>query len=283
MSLSNGLPKEEERLSSTSTVKEWERIGCLCPDHLGEVVSFFCEDCSKAGCTLCSMKDHYKHKKNFIADKDIDEGSFGHTGIFFPSEFTIDGLLKKLNEDLQDIDLRSDDAQEKIKSCISAYKDVLEAKKKMLIDHVNAVKKAKIKFLQEQQKQLRKTLDELVSSSSYAKRFLESDDHFSLLSAEKEITKRLAELNEKCSKTILPTQRDWNLDKIKMIRDGKYVKINRFKRPPSPPIPGMKTVHDPGFKATSASLSFSVEPEMLQAFVSTCCQELGEKYWLRVR
>ena len=284
MSLPNGLPEEEPRLStSSSRVKEWERIGCLCPDHLGEVVAFFCEDCSKAGCTLCSMKDHYKHKKKFVADKDTEEGSFGHTGIFFPPEFTIDGLLKKLNEDLQHVDLRSENAQEQIKSCVSTYKNVLETKKKMLIDHVNAVKKAKLKFLQEQQKQLRKTLDELVSSTSYAQRFLESDDHFSLLSAEKEITKRLAELNEKCSKIILPTQRDWNLDKIRMIRDGKYVKINRFPRPPSPPVPGMKTIHDPGFKAASASVSFSVEPEMLQAFVRTCCQELGEKYWLRVR
>ncbi len=280
MSIPNGLHKETK--VSSSKVKEWEKIGCLCPDHLGEVVSFFCEDCIKAACTLCSMNDHYKHSKKFVGDKKVNEGSFGHTGIFFPPEFTIDGILIKLNEDLQDIDLRSEDSQEAIKSCISTYKDVLEAKKKMLIDHVNAVKKAKIKFLQEQQKQLRKTLDELVSSSSYAARYLESDDHFSLLSAEKEITKRLAELNEKCSKITLPTQKDWNLDKIKMIRDGKYTKINRFKQPPSPPTPGMKTIHDSGFRVTSASLSFNVEPEVFQAFVRTCCQELGEKYWLRV-
>ena len=282
MSLPNGFP-ESVGGSTRGRLRELERIGCLCPDHLGEVVSFYCEDCSKAGCTLCSMKDHYKHKKMFISDKETGEGSFGHTGIFFPPEFTIDGLLKNLNEELQQIDLRSDDAKDRIKTCVSTYKEGLETKKKLLIDHVNAVKKAKLRFLQEQQKQLRKTLDELVSSVTYAKRYLDSDDHFSLLSAEKEITKRLAELNEKCSKMILPTERDWNLDKIKVIRDGKYVKFNRSRRPPSPPVPGMKTLHDPGFKASSATLSVGMEPETLQAFVRTCCQELGEKYWLRVR
>lgn len=265
-------------------VKHLDRIGHLCknPNHVGEVVSFYCEDCSKAGCTLCSMKDHYNHKKVFMSDQETDEGSFGHTGIFFPPEFTIDGLLKNLNEDLQQIDVRSEDAKEKIKTCVSTYKDSLETKKKLLIDHINAVKRAKLNFLQEQQKQLRKTLEELVGSVSYAKRYLESDDHFGLLSAEKEITKRLVELNEKCSKVVLPTEREWNLDKIKVIRDGKYVKFNRSRRLPSPQVPGIKTIHDPEFKPVSVALIFNMEQYTLQAFIRTCCQELGEKYWLRV-
>lgn len=268
---------------SSEGIKEWDRVGFLCPVHLGEVVSYFCDDCGKSCCTICAMLDHYMHKKQYARSEGIEDGLFGHTGIFFPSEFTIEGLLKKVNDDLQHIDLKSPDAKEKIKACVSLHKGVLETKKRTLIDHVNAVKKAKLKYLQEQQKHLRKTLDELNGSVSYAKRFLDSEDHFSLLSAEKEITRRLAELNEKCSKIALPTERDWNLDKIKVIRDGKYVRVNRSRRPPTPPKPGMKTVHDAAFKATSVKLSLSVEPETFQAIVRTCCQELGEKYWLRVR
>ena len=263
--------------------KEWDRVGCLCGEHLGEVVSFFCDDCLRAGCMLCCMRDHYGHKKRCIGTEGIDDGLFGHTGIFFPPEFTIEGLLKNLNDDLQQIDLHSPDAKDKINGCIGRHKGALETQKRMLIDHVNAVKKAKLKYLQEQQKHLQKTLEELNSSVVYAKKFLESDDHFSLLAAEKEITRRVAELNEKCSKITLPTERDWNLDKIKVIRDGKYVKVNRGKRPQSATKPGMKTVHDPSFKATSVKISLSVDADVLQAFVRTCCEELGEKYWLRVR
>lgn len=268
---------------STERFKELERVGFLCPVHLGEVVSYFCDDCGKSCCTICAMLEHYLHTKRYARSESIEDGLFGHTGIFFPSEFTIEGLLKKVNDDLQHIDLKSPDAKEKIKACVTLHKGVLETKKRTLIDHVNAVKKAKLKYLQEQQKHLRKTLDELNGSVSYAKRYLETDDHFSLLSAEKEITRRLAELNEKCSKITLPTERDWNLDKIKVIRDGKYVRVNRSRRPPTPPKPGMKTVHDAGFKATSVKLSLTVEPDTFQAIVRTCCQELGEKYWLRVR
>ena len=263
--------------------REWDRIGCLCNEHLGEVVSFFCDDCSQSGCTLCFMRDHYGHNKRYVSTENIDDGLFGHTGIFFPPEFTIEGLLRDLNKDLQQIDLRAPESKELIQESIGRHKNVLETQKRMLIDHVNAVKKAKLKYLQEQQKQLQKTLEELNSSVTYAKRFLESDDHFSLLAAEKEITRRLAELNEKCSKITLPTEGDWNLDKIKVIRDGKYVKVNRGRRPPPSPRPGVKTVHDPSFKATSVKLSFSMESDMFHMFIRTCCQELGEKYWLRTR
>lgn len=260
-----------------------DRVGCLCPEHLGEVLSFFCDDCTQLGCALCLMRDHHGHKKRYVGTEGIDEGLFGHTGIFFPPEFTIEGLLKNLNEDLQQVDLHATNAKEQIKECVGRHKSILETQKRMLIDHVNAVKKAKLKYLNEQQKHLRKTLQDLNSSVTYARRFLESDDHFSLLVAEKEITRRMAELNEKCSKITLPTERDWNLDKIKVIRDGKYVRVNRGRRLPPPPKPGMKTVHDPAFKATSVKLCFSMDADMFHAFVRTCCHELGEKYWLRVR
>ena len=262
---------------------QWERLGELCDKHLGEVLFFFCVDCSKAVCTVCCMKDHCKHRKKFVAAHGIDDGMFGHTGIFFPPEFTIDGLFRNVNKELQDIELNSSDASDKIKACIGHHKVVVEKKKKMLIEHVNAVKKAKLKYLQDQQKQLRKTLDELNGSMVYARRYLESDDHFSLLLAEKEITRRLAELNEKCSKITLPTEQDWNLDKIKVIRDGRYVRVNHSRHLPSPPKPGMKTIHDSGFKATSATLSFTMEGDVFDAFVRMCCQELGEKYWLRLQ
>ena len=258
--------------------KEWDRLGCLCPEHLGEVVSFFCDDCSTSGCTVCIMRDHHGHNEKYIGIEGAEEGHFGHTGIFFPSKFTIEGLLKYLNEDLQHIDLKAPDAKDKIKVCIGKYKGVLESEKRELIDHVNAVKKAKLKYLQEQQKHLRKTLEELNSSVSYAKNYVESDDSLGIVVAEKEITRRLAELDEKCLKISLPTEKDWNLDKIKVIREGKYVRVNRSKMPPPPPKPGMKTVHDPSFKPAAAKLSCSMEPEMFQAFVKTCCQELGEKY-----
>jgi len=274
---------QEDTKSSSLKAKECKRIGCLCPRHLGEVVAYFCEDCLKAGCTLCFMIDHHKHKAKVMLDRESDEGSFGQTGIFFPPEFTIDGLLSSLNEDLQTIDLRSETAQDQVKACVTCCKSQLEINKKVLIDHINAVKKAKLNFLQEQQKQLHKTRDELASSFSYAKKFLESDDKFSLLCAEKEITKRLAELNEKCYKMIVPTQSDWNLDKIKMIRDGKYVNINKFKEPPNSFSTGIKTVNDLAFKSGSVSVSLSMESEMFQAFVRTCCKELGQKYWLRTK
>ena len=288
--LEEGIQVEDESSSTappkgltTDGLAQWERLGGLCDQHLGEVYSFFCLDCSRAACTVCCMKSHCKHKKKFVRTEGIDDGMFGHTGIFFPPEFTVDGLLRNVNKELQDVDLHSSEASDKIKACISRHKGVVEKKKKMLIEHVNAVKKAKLKYLQDQQKQLRKTLDELNGSMVYARRYLETDDHFSLLLAEKEITRRLAELNEKCSKVSLPTEQDWNLDKIKVIRDGRYVRVNHSRHAPSAPKPGMKTVHDSGFKATTAKLSFTMEADMFEAFVGTCCQELGEKYWLRVR
>lgn len=266
-------------------IKEWNKLGSLCPEHLGEEVTFFCHDCSKAVCTMCSMKDHHQHKKSYTDT--VEEGSFGHTGIFFPEEFTMSGLLKSLNEELQEIDIRAGDAKEKIKACVERHKADLETTKKTLIDHVNAVKKARLKHLQEQQKQLRKNLDWLISIVLFTNQHFDSDDHFSLLFAEKEITRRVAELNEKCSKIALPSEKDWNLDKIKVIHDGKYVWANRSQKQQQQQhqhgtheSTGMRTVHDTTFSASSVKVGFEMEAGLLQEFVKVCCDELGDKYQL---
>lgn len=270
---------------SQEGVKEWDRLGGLCMDHLGEVVVLYCQDCSKSGCSICCMKDHYKHKKTYMDMGGTGEGSFGQTGIFFPSAFTLEGLFKKLNEDLQDIDIRAADAKDRIRACVVKHKTRLESKKKELVDHVNAVKKARLKYLQEQQKQLRKNLDWLISLVLFTNQRFDSDDPFTLLLAEKEITRRVAELNEKCCKISLPTEQDWNLDKIKVIRDGKYVWANQSqKRTTSSRTlhPEVRTVHDAPFSATSVKVGFEMEPDMLKEFIKVCCEELGNEYKLTV-
>ena len=263
--------------------REWEKLGCLCPVHIGEVVCFFCVDCMQACCTVCGMTDHYSHTKKHRGEVAVD-GQFGHTGLFFPPEFMIEGVLKTLNKDLQHVDMFRANAAERVKQCFSQHQIALEAQKRTLIDHINAVKKARLKYLQEQQKQLQKTFEELTATMAHIRKYSDSDDDFSFLAAEKETTRRVAELNEKCSKIALPTEEDWGLDKTRVVRDGQYVKVNRGRRPlPPPPRPGIKSIHDPTFKATSAKLHLSLEPDMFSAFVRTCCQELGEKYWLRVQ
>lgn len=284
--------------------KEWGRLGSLCmePEHLGEVVVFFCHDCSKAGCSICCMRDHHQHRKSYMDMAGVDEGAFGHTGIFFPADFTLEGLYKKLNEDLQDIDIRAEGAKEQIRACVERHKASLEATKKKLVEHVNAVKKARLKHLQEQQKQLRKNLDWLIGIVLFTNQHFDSDDPFSLLLAEKEIARRVIELNERCCKVSLPSEQEWNLDKIKVIRDGKYVWANQPKgphhgppsssspRPPSSsfphaqqPSPGVVTLHDSSFGASSVKVNFGMKPEMLRQFVRVCCQELGEEYRLKVK
>lgn len=261
--------------------KEWDRLGSLCLDHLGEVVVFFCQDCSKAGCSICCMKEHHQHNKRYMDIGGVDEGAFGNTGIFFPPEFTLEGLFKKLNEDLQSIDIRAENAKDRIRACVERHRANLELTKKKLVDHVNAVKKARLKYLQEQQKHLRKNLDWLISIVLFTNQHFDSDDPFSLLLAEKEITRRVAELNEKCCKISLPTEQDWNLDKIKVIREGKYVWANQSRKHSSRLHPGVRTVHDTTFSAASVKVKFEMEPEMLHEFVKVCCHELGEEYSLQ--
>lgn len=267
---------------SQQGVKEWDRLGGLCMDHLGEVMVLFCHDCSKAGCSICCMKDHYKHKTTHMNANGEREGMFGHTGIFFPAEFTVEGLFRKLNGDLLEIDIRAENSKDQIKSCVEKHRARLETAKKRLVDHVNAVKKARLKYLQEQQKQLRKNLDLLISIVLFTNQHFDSDDPFSLLLAEKEITRRVAELNEKCCKISLPSEQDWNLDKIKVIRDGKYVWANQSRKSAHHARPGVRTVHDSTFSATSVKVGFDMEPGMLGEFVKVCCQELGEEFNLKV-
>lgn len=263
--------------------KEWEKLGCLCSVHIGEMVCFFCVDCMQACCTVCGMTDHYNHHKKHRGEV-IPDGQFGHTGLFFPPEFIIEGVFKALNEDLQHVDVRTPEASERIRQCFLRRQAALAAQKRSLIDHINAVKKARLKYLQKQQKQLNKTFEELTATRAHIQKYTDSDDDLSFLSSEKETTRRVAELNEKCSKIALPTEEDWGLDKIRVVRNGQYVKVNRGRRPPPPPPrPGIKTLYDPTFKATSVKLHFSLEPDMFSAFVRRCCQELGEKYWLRVQ
>lgn len=269
---------------SQEGVKEWERLGGLCMEHLGEVVAVFCRDCSKSGCGICCMKDHFQHKTTYMDMGGAGEGSFGQTGIFFPSDFTLEGLFKKLNDDLQNIDIRAVDAKDQIRACVAKHKTRLESTKKELVDHVNAVKKARLKYLQEQQKQLRKNLDWLISLVLFTNQHFDSDDPFSLLLAEKEITRRVAELNEKCCKISLPTEQDWNLDKIKVIRDGKYVRANQSQKHVASHVvrssPGVRTVNDTPFSATSVRVGFEMAPAVLSEFVKVCCEELGEEYKL---
>ena len=277
---------EEEWIPANLTAqgtKEWEKLGCLCPVHIGEVVCFFCVDCMQSCCTVCGMTEHNSHQKKHRGEV-VPDGQFGHTGLFFPPEFIIEGVLKALNEDLQNIDIHTAEAPERVKQCFSRHQTALAAQKRSLIDHINAVKKARLKYLQKQQKQLHKTFEELTATKAHIQKYSDSNDDFSFLAAEKETTRRVAELNEKCSKISLPTEEDWGLDKIRVLRNGQYVKVNRGRRPPPPPPrPGIKSFNDPTFKATSVRLHFSLEPDMFSAFVRTCCQELGEKYLLRVQ
>ena len=278
--------KEEEWIPTNLTAqgtKEWEKLGSLCPVHIGEVMCFFCVDCMQTCCTVCGMTDHYNHKKIHRGEV-IADGRFGHTGIFFPQEFVIEGVLKSLNEDLQHVDIHTPEASERVKQCISHHQTLLAVHKRSLIDHINAVKKARLKYLQRQQKQLHKTFEELTATRAHIQKYSDSDDDFSFLASEKESTRRIAELNEKCCKMSLPTEEDWGLGKITVVRNGQYVKVNRHRRPQPPPIqPGVRSLHDPTFRPSSVKLHFSLEPGMFAAFVRTCCQELGEKYWLRVQ
>lgn len=261
---------------------EWDRLGCLCPEHLGEVVSYFCSDCRRSCCTICSMSDHHKHQKSFVDTGEMDEGAFGHTSIFFPSQFTIEGLLRRLNEDLQSVDIRADNAKEEIKACVKRHKDKLESSKKDLVEHVTAVKRARLKYLQEQQKRLRKNVDTLISMVEVMKKHLDSDDHFGILLAEKWLTRRVAELNEKCSKISLPSEQDWNLDKIKVVCDGKYVCAEQHPKALAHGMQGgVRSVHDVRFNAACANVEFEMKPEMARQFVRVCCVELGKWYKLR--
>ncbi len=257
--------------------EEWKRLGCLCREHLGEVLFFFCLDCGQACCTVCCMRYHHKHNTMFQDIVEDNEGAFGHTGIFFPPQFTVEGILRKLNEDLQKIDIKSGNSKEQIKACVEKHKAKIESSKKDLIDHVTAVKKARLKFLQEQQKHLRKNLDSLIGVVGFMKEHLDSDDQFSILLAEKEITRRVAELNEKCSRVTLPSEHDWNLDKIKVVRDGKYVQAPHRQRvlPQSHPgQEGRRSVADIRFNSFSAKVEFDMDQEVMQDFVKLCHGEL---------
>lgn len=276
---------KEEWTPANLTVKgfkEWDRLGCLCPLHVGEVLSFFCFNCMQASCTMCGIIYHYEHQKRYSGDAPFD-GEFGQTGIYFPLEFTVEGVLKNLNQQLQSVNIHDLDAVKKIEQCFTSHKSTLEVQKRILIDHINAVKKARLKFLQDQQRQLHKTFEELTASMAHIKRYSNSTDGFSFLAAEKLMTRRVAELNEKCSKISLPAERDWNLDKICVKREGQYVNVYRSRQPPPSPRPGVKSIHDPTFKATFVKLHLSVNQDMFSAFIKTCCHELGEKYWLRVQ
>ena len=280
----NGVDEEWKPANLTAEgVREWQKLGCLCPVHIGETVCFFCVDCMQACCSVCGMTDHYNHQKKHRGEV-IPDGQFGHTGLFFPPDFIVQGVLKSLNEDLQHVDIHTPKASERVKQCISSHQTALAAQKRSLIDHINAVKKARLKYLQRQQKHLHKTFEELTATRAHIQKYTDSDDDFSFLASEKETTRRVAELNERCSKMVLPTEEDWGLDKIRVVRNGQYVEVNRGRRPPPrPPRPGVKTLQDPTFRATSVKLHFSLEPDMFAAFVRACCQELGEKYWLRVQ
>ena len=252
-----------------------------CPEHCGEAVSYFCSDCSLPCCVICSMSDHYKHHKDLIDTGETD-GAFGHTGIFFPSHFTVDGLLKGLNEDLQSIDIRADNAKEKIKACVKRHKEKLESSKMDLVGHVAAVKQARLKYLQEQQKSVRSNLDCLIGVVEVIKKHLDSEDHFGILFVEKWITRRVAELNERCSKVSLPSEQDWNLDKIKVISDGEYVHAGLCQKTTLTQSKqnGIRSVHDIRFHAKCAKVEFDMEPEVMRQFVNMCCVELGDKYQL---
>ena len=264
--------------------KEWNRLGCLCQEHLGEVFFYFCLDCNKACCTVCSMKYHHKHNKRLEDVAEGSDGAFGHTGIFFPPDFTVEGILKELNEDLQGIDIRAENSKEQIKACVEKHKAKIESSKKDLVDHVTAVKKARLKFLKEQQKHLKKNLDSLIGVVGFMKEHLDSDDQFSILLAEKEITRRVAELNEKCSRMSLPSEQDWNLDQIKVVRDGKYVQAPQRLRPTHSQAMqgGKRNVNDFRFNTACAKVEFDMDKEVMQNFVKLCHMELidKQKSWL---
>lgn len=242
-----------------------ENLGKLCPKHIGEVINFYCTKCNEAGCTVCIMYEHSSHTCTSFPPPGWNEGTFGSSGLYLPPEFTVEGCLKCMSEKLCKIDLHSTTAQIKIRNCAIMEKRNLDAEKKSLEAHIAAVKSAKINYILVHQRNVMALQEDVKQTLSCVKQFIELKDHIKLLESSIDLTRRLMQLQLKCSQLKMPDHKDLNIrsddddgdDGREYMHERNVVSFREMAKSPT----------------ASAQIKLYMHPDHFKSFTS-CCLEL---------
>ncbi|XP_065899018.1 uncharacterized protein [Dysidea avara] len=241
-----------------------ESLGKLCPKHIGEVINFYCTKCREPGCTVCIMYAHSSHPITCFPAPGWNEGTFGSSGLYLPPEFTVEGCLKCMSEKLCKIDLHPATAQIEIRSCALMEKRSLDAEKKSLEAHIAAVKSAKINYILVHQRNVTALQEDIKKTVSCVRKFIDYKDHVKLLESSIDLTRRLMQLQLKCSQLKMPDHKDLNIksdddddDRMEYMHERRVVTFSEMTKSPT----------------ATAQISFFMRPEPFKTFTS-CCLEL---------
>ncbi|XP_066923887.1 E3 ubiquitin-protein ligase TRIM71-like [Clytia hemisphaerica] len=152
-----------------NTVDESIRCPSFCKIHDREILKYFCESCDSAICRDCAIFEHREHNYLDLKEAVKSHGKqllqlLGNTKQKVPIlKNALDSILQVENN----LQQRKEKIEESINQSVDSHIQLLEEKRKYLLQQAQDMTSAKDNVLQEQFKRLHFDLDNVVSSCEF--------------------------------------------------------------------------------------------------------------------
>ena len=168
-----------------------------CVKHVGEVFKLYCKTCDRLICRDCIVIDHRDHKFHFVAEiypaekeeieKVVDESR--------KKMLALEKSLKTIDNQERMVEASCKDVSSKVDTFIDNQIQFLRSKQQSLKGELRELARIQKHHGEDQKKSFTASLDSIKSSVEFAEQALKKGDQVQVLSAKKQILKKLAHAN----------------------------------------------------------------------------------------
>ena len=174
-----------------------KRTVLVCPQHHGEIIQLFCQQCETVVCNKCIVSVHSAHKLSEIDSKTrqrIDE-QLTSLSTRMDKELTLQAEnLKYVNKVEKMSNDMVTDLQQKINKRFDAYSAAVERRRKELLSNCESKSTAKMKMLWSQRDSLETVIADMTATQNFTKRVRKCEDNGEFLLLTSQVLPRLKKL-----------------------------------------------------------------------------------------
>ena len=183
---------EVQKLGSKALVKP-----SFCTKHAGETLKLFCETCQETICRDCTIVDHRDHKYNFVADvaqreRNVVQSSLNQTEA---KERAVAEGLKAVQTMKLRVQSKMSEVNKEVDAFFNEQSKALEYYRANVKHEVTTQCQVRVCQLEKQSEALSCFLAQLRSGMDFTNQAIADGDDVKLLSLQKQLTQRLAQLN----------------------------------------------------------------------------------------
>ena len=174
-----------------------KRTVLVCPQHHGEIIQLFCQQCETVVCNKCIVSVHSAHKLSEIDSKTrkrVDK-QLASLSTRMERELTLQAEnLKYVNKVEKMTNDMVTDLQQKINKRYDAYSAALERRRKELLSDCESKSTSKMKTLWSQRDSLETVIADMTATQNFTKRVRKCEDNGEFLLLTSQVLPRLKKL-----------------------------------------------------------------------------------------